>query len=136
MTDTNRMSARSQVYKGSEHVNRQHVFLLFSVFVLFFFFFLNVLCFSFVFPYFSVFHLFLVRFLFSVVRAHVKTGKIFFVKLTCFICEKKDFGASVDREWGMAHLRVTPLSCFSFLVFFICSFKYVSLLAAVSEFNF
>ena len=37
------------------------------------------------------------------------------VKMTNFFCEKMDLWASGTGEGsGMAHLRVTPLSCFSF----------------------
>ena len=48
---------------------------------------------------------------------------------------KFDFWASVDRQGlGLAHLRVKSLPCFSFLFFF--SFKYISIMAFVSEFTY
>ena len=121
------------------------IFLFFRFSFLFCFFFP-----SFSFSFFTLFSNFFFSFVFPFFpfRREVPT-----VKMTIFFRENLVLEPSVDRkgELRLAHLRVTSLSCFSFLFFhlfhfcfswkkcvssfLLFSFNYGSLLASVSEFN-
>ena len=62
------------------------------------------------------------------------------IKMKTFLCEKSFLGPSMDRGFGMDHVRVTPafmffISFFHFSFLSCTSFKYVSLLAFVSKFD-
>ena len=106
-----------------------------NVFLCFSFFFFHVFHFSFFFDFFfskfSFFSFVFFSFFIFPVLLFLDAGneknrrEVPVVKATIFLCENSIYWASVDTGFGMAHLRVTLLSCFSIPVFQFLIFPFL-----------